>query len=91
MHQTRLCPPFFQDGLHPLFFAQRFLFTDELNLYLVRFGQPLGIRPNGVAERFGKLGVVEYPYTLLVQEFGHALGITEGMKIATEQQAVITM
>jgi len=88
MHQAWLFAALVQDFLNPGFLA-KILIAHKFDLYSVGLRQRFGILSNPLAQRLGKLGIVEDANALLIQIMRHALGVTEGLQTAREHNAVI--
>src|SRR5574341_249640 len=69
MYQPRLLPSFAQDGLDPVFFAERLALADELDLDLVLRCHSFSPLTNFIPQRDGKLTVAKNAQVMIVQIF----------------------
>src|ERR1035437_2784827 len=88
MHQTRLIAALLQNLLNTVLFA-KILLANKLYLDTIRFSQRFCILSNAFTQRFGKFGIIEDAYPLLIQIPCHSLGVTEWLQTPGDHHAII--
>jgi len=74
--------------LDPLLFAKRLVMADELDFQTSLSGQPLGMGPKLLSQRFCPAGVVKQTHPPDTQIPGHGLGMGDLRKRASDHDAV---